>query len=298
MKNIAFSLLALGLAGLSMTAARAQVSSQDTAGCRDNPLFNRMPNFHNVDCSTASFDKRKFPVGPPLEDQRPKQVEVEGALTFMRFHLNEGSVPPGGLQVMRNFENFARNAGGMVLGTYPDWCTAKVDYDLRLGNNCASWGVSMRFISAGKEIWAYMQMIGDSSYGIQIVERRSMNQDVVGRGDLISHSVVIYEIFFDIGRSNLTSQSHAVLKEIAENMKHDISLKLSVRGGTDNVGKWAANMKLSRARAAAVVTALTGRYGIAADRLSSYFVGPYSPSASKETKEERAKNRMVQLVLE
>lgn len=57
-------------------------------------------------------------------------------------------------------------------------------------------------------------------------------------------------------------------------------------------------MKLSRARVAAVVMALTGKYGIAADRLSSYFVGPHSPIASKETKEERAQNRKVQLVLE
>ena len=55
-------------------------------------------------------------------------------------------------------------------------------------------------------------------------------------------------------------------------------------------------MKLSQARAAAVVAALTGQHGVAANRLGAYGVGPYTPVASNKTEEGRAKNRRVELV--
>jgi outer membrane protein OmpA-like peptidoglycan-associated protein len=62
------------------------------------------------------------------------------------------------------------------------------------------------------------------------------------------------------------------------------------------VGDAATNMKLSQARAQAVVSALTSKYGIAAARLIPFGNGPYSPVASNKNDEGRAKNRRVELV--
>ncbi len=79
-------------------------------------------------------------------------------------------------------------------------------------------------------------------------------------------------------------------------MSQNPTLKLHVVGHTDNAGDLAMNMKLSQARAAAVVAALTTKYGVPANRLNPYGMGPYAPVASNKTDEGKAKNRRVELV--
>jgi outer membrane protein OmpA-like peptidoglycan-associated protein len=160
----------------------------------------------------------------------------------------------------------------------------------------------MKFISSGKEVWAYMQMTGDNSYGIQIIERQKMKQDIVinaaelQQGLSATGHIAVYDILFDTGKSDIKPPSDAALKEIAKMMSQNPSLKLRVVGHTDNVGDLAVNMKLSQARAAAVVAALTSKYGVAANRLDAFGAGPYAPVASNKTDEGKAKNRRVELV--
>jgi outer membrane protein OmpA-like peptidoglycan-associated protein len=291
------------IAGLTIAVAFSQSQPQDQPGCKDYPLFNRMPNYHIIDCQSVEFDARKFPVGPPIgDDQKPKHVEVEGARTLLLYELNEGAKEVSGLQVMRNFENAVKTAGGTVQGTYPEWCKAMVEYDPRLGNGCTNWGVSMKFVSPGKEIFAYMQVTGDQSYGIQIVERQTMKQDIavnaveLQQGLAATGHVAVYDILFDTGKSDIKPPSEAALKEIAKLMAQNPALKLHVVGHTDNVGDLASNMKLSQARAASVVNALTTQLGVTAGRLSAFGAGPYAPVASNKTEEGKAKNRRVELV--
>ena len=160
----------------------------------------------------------------------------------------------------------------------------------------------MKFLTPTKEVWAYMQMIEDESYGIQIIERETMKQDIVinaaalQEGLAATGHIAVYDILFDTGKSDIKPESEATLKEIAALMSENPSLKLHVVGHTDNVGGLAANMKLSQARAAAVVAALTSKHGVAASRLDAFGAGPYAPVASNRTDEGRAKNRRVELV--
>ncbi len=293
-------LVALSCLMLSVAGARAQ--EQDAEGCKDYPLFSRMPNFYIYECASVEFDARKFPVGPPVVELKPKQVEVEGALIFLKYELKTGSKPVSGLQVMRNFENAAKKAGGSIEGRYPEWCKATGEFDSRLGNECTNWGLTMKFISSGKEVWTYLQMTGESSYGMQIIERQEMKQDIVisatdlQNGLTATGHIAVYDILFDTGKSEIKPESDAALKEIAKLMTQNASLKLHVVGHTDNVGDLAMNMKLSQARAAAVVAALSGKHGVAAARLSAFGAGPYSPVASNKTDEGKAKNRRVELV--
>jgi OOP family OmpA-OmpF porin len=67
-------------------------------------------------------------------------------------------------------------------------------------------------------------------------------------------------------------------------------------GHTDNQGKPEYNLDLSRRRAASIVAELTGKYGIAANRMDAFGCGLYSPVASNEAEAGRAKNRRVELV--
>ncbi len=292
----------MALMMLTFSAASALPQEKDAEGCKDYPLFNRMPNFHIIECSTVEFDARKFPYGLPDGDLKLKFVEVEGALTFLKYELNEGAKPVSGLQIMRNFENAAKKAGGTVQGMYPEWCKANVEYDPRLGNGCTNWSVSMKFVSSDKEIYAYMQVVGEGSYGLQIIEKQAMKQDIaVNAADLqqglnATGHIAVYDILFDTGKFEIKPESEAALKEIAKLMSQNTSIKLHVVGHTDNVGDLAANMKLSQARAGAVVAALTGKHGVAANRLSAFGAGPHAPVASNKTDEGKARNRRVELV--
>jgi OmpA-OmpF porin, OOP family len=71
---------------------------------------------------------------------------------------------------------------------------------------------------------------------------------------------------------------------------------VNVVGHTDNVGAIDSNMKLSQARATAVVQVLVDKYGIEANRLKAYGVGPHAPVASNDKEEGKARNRRVELV--
>ncbi len=73
-------------------------------------------------------------------------------------------------------------------------------------------------------------------------------------------------------------------------------LKIHVVGHTDNQGTPDFNLDLSRRRAATVVRELTGKYGIAANRMDAFGCGQYAPAASNDSEQGRAKNRRVELV--
>jgi outer membrane protein OmpA-like peptidoglycan-associated protein len=106
--------------------------------------------------------------------------------------------------------------------------------------------------------------------------------------------VTIY-INFDFDKAIIKPESKPIINEVIRMMKQSPDLKLSIDGYTDNVGTHEYNIKLSQARAAAVVEALT-KAGIAADRLSSAGYGDSNPIADNDKPEGRAKNRRVELV--
>lgn len=84
--------------------------------------------------------------------------------------------------------------------------------------------------------------------------------------------------------------SQEQLNNIYEVLKAFPKVKIKIGGYTDNVGKEAANMKLSQARAETVKVALV-KMGIAKNRLEAEGYGSQHPVASNDTEEGRAENR-------
>lgn len=111
-----------------------------------------------------------------------------------------------------------------------------------------------------------------------------------------SGHVALYGIYFDFNKADVKPESDSTLEEMAKLMKQAPGRKLLVVGHTDNVGTFAFNMDLSQRRAAAVVAALTTRFGIAKDRLTAVGVSFASPVAPNTDENGRAKNRRVELV--
>lgn len=106
----------------------------------------------------------------------------------------------------------------------------------------------------------------------------------------------IYDIYFDYNAATITPQSERALHDIGDILRRHADWKMDITGHTDSVGgSGAGNATLSAARATAVRGALSGRYGIAAARLTSHGAGGGQPIATNATLDGRAKNRRVEI---
>jgi outer membrane protein OmpA-like peptidoglycan-associated protein len=95
-------------------------------------------------------------------------------------------------------------------------------------------------------------------------------------------------LMFSINQYSLTEQSRTNLRELAESLKTHPDTNILIEGHTDNTGKEACNMKLSRRRAESVKNYLTS-LGVDNSRLELAAFGEELPIASNDTEEGRLK---------
>ncbi len=132
-------------------------------------------------------------------------------------------------------------------------------------------------------------------YRIKVTKITYESQPEMEQQLAAKEEVTVYGIYFDFASDTLRPESTPVLEEIAAILHKNADWKLSVTGHTDNVGGNAANLELSRRRAAAVKVALIERYHIDGSRLVTDGAGAGAPQATNETPEGRARNRRVVL---
>ena len=264
-------------AALICAVAPAPAQEPDAEGCKDHALFTRFPGFWIQRCTVNDFGSHTFLVGK-------KEVVVEGRYTEIMYFKQEGAATPSTLQVHRNFENAIKKIGGALVGRSEDG-----DTYYKIARN-------------GAEVWVNVSMNIREQYMLRVIEKGAMKQEVeadaaaLGAGLKAEGKIAVYGILFDTGKAEIKPASEPALAEIAKLLKAQPTLKLHVVGHTDNMAGLDLNLKLSRARAEAVVQALTAKYGIAAGRLVPHGVGPVAPVASNEAEAGRAKNRRVELV--
>lgn len=269
--------LALLLVAPASPLVAAPQAAADAAGCKDHPLFTRMPGMRIVSCKAVEFDRAVFKTGKATE------AAVEGRRFDVRYQANAGQQAPSPLAIIRNHQQAAAKIGGAVQHEDQRYTILKVSRD-------------------GQEVWAQVDTAWGRGYVLTIVEKQAMVQEVVASAELFQSGlkatghVEVPGIYFDTGKSELKAESDAALAEIAKLLKADPALKVFVVGHTDNVSSLELNTKLSQARADAVVQALTARHGIAAARLVGRGVGPLAPVASNDAEPGRARNRRVELV--
>ena len=103
-------------------------------------------------------------------------------------------------------------------------------------------------------------------------------------------------LFFDTGKATLKKGAQATLTRIADQLKTDDKVKVTIEGHTDSVGTAEKNQQLSEKRAQAVRDYLVGT-GLAADRLIAVGRGEEQPIATNKTAAGRQQNRRVELVI-
>lgn len=102
-------------------------------------------------------------------------------------------------------------------------------------------------------------------------------------------------IKFDVNKASIKPESMGTINYLVKMMQEHPELKFSVEGHTDSDGDAAANLKLSEARAKAVMDKLI-ELGISKDRLTSKGLGETKPMVTNDTSENKAQNRRVEFV--
>jgi outer membrane protein OmpA-like peptidoglycan-associated protein len=110
----------------------------------------------------------------------------------------------------------------------------------------------------------------------------------------IGSKIALRNIFFDVGKATLRSESNAELDRLVKLMKDVPKLKIEISGHTDNTGSAALNDKLSQERAEAVMNYLKSK-GITADRMTAVGYGSNRPIASNNNAEGRQENRRTEM---
>jgi outer membrane protein OmpA-like peptidoglycan-associated protein len=106
--------------------------------------------------------------------------------------------------------------------------------------------------------------------------------------------VILQQVTFATGRDEISSDSFALLAQVAQVMKeHPEIARLAVDGHTDNDGSVKRNTALSQQRALAVVRWLN-EHGVDARRTEARGFGPRQPLGDNGTDEGRARNRRVE----
>jgi len=263
----------LMMLGVTVTA---QAQEADIKGSQDHPLLTRMQGMHIVHYKVAEFDRVLFKTAPRTTEP------VEGKRYEIRYAAKTGVVPPTPVAIIRNHQQAIAKIGGTTVYEDVRHTTLKVAKD-------------------GKTIWVQVDTAWGRGYYLTIVEVGAMAQEVTANAEFFKAGlnstghVEVPGIFFDTGKSILKPESDAAIAEVAKLLQADATLKVFVVGHTDNVAALDLNMKLSQARADAVVQALVGK-GIPAARLTGRGVGPLCPVASNDAEAGRAKNRRVELV--
>jgi outer membrane protein OmpA-like peptidoglycan-associated protein len=255
------------------------VFAQDVEGSKDHPLFTRLPNYY-ID----NYEENEFGSYDGFVDKSGSYKTVEGRKFYINYYFEEGTQYLSEAQIIGNYRDAFKKVGGTV--QYED-----------------SYNLHMILDKGGKVTWVHVSpWNGGQGIGLYIVEEKTMEQyvvadaDALGREINLTGKVAVYGIHFDTGKSVVKPESKPALREIAKLLRDNTDLDIYVVGHTDSVGSFDSNMKLSVARAEAVVDVLEKEYGISRSRLKAHGVGPLVPASTNQSDDGRALNRRVELV--
>ncbi|MCF0058216.1 OmpA family protein [Dyadobacter sp. CY356] len=103
-------------------------------------------------------------------------------------------------------------------------------------------------------------------------------------------------ILFDVNSANIKPESYGVLKDIANVLSENATVKVKVIGHTDSDGDDAGNLALSKKRSEAVKEALSKDFAIDKSRLETDGKGETAPVSPNTSAEGKANNRRVEFI--
>ncbi|MDD2904222.1 MAG: OmpA family protein [Syntrophales bacterium] len=269
----------------------------------DFPYLSQLANYNLKVSNDREFDEFSFFDGKQM-------VTIQGRKYTKNYFLNPGALSASPLQITKNYANAVKAQGGEVL--YEGKANAA-----GMKNKSGDRLASLKMVKEGKEIW--IEIISydrGHRYQLNAIEKGEMKQEVSvttpqpeapkpeakpepPKEDLAreikSKGFATIYVNFDVDKATIKPESQPTIDHVAQMLKDNPDLNLTIAGHTDGSGTMAHNKTLSENRAQAVLQALVGR-GIATDRLASVGFGQEKPIADNATEAGKAKNRRVELI--
>ena len=128
---------------------------------------------------------------------------------------------------------------------------------------------------------------------------RAQEAGKLAQGKFLYEVVLTDEsVHFGFDHSELSEEAKKALDQVADKLKQDNkNVYVEIQGFTDSTGPEAYNFKLGEERAEAVLRYLSMHDGVPLHRMNAISYGPEKPVADNKTREGRAKNRRVALVV-
>ncbi len=320
---LAFNLVA------AASGAMAQGMPADAPNARDHALLSRYAGSWLVAQDVKEFDSASLPAGST------DVVALEGRVTRLFYLAPAGKSV---LEVQRNYEQALERAGASRRDSCAESCGNRIFKPLREQPanpqlpkaSLEGWSpitLLQQWQETGSERYWYGTLTASGTTlhvavlsakpgtialankfvatVVEIVEPKAMDGGKVtvdaaalAKGLQAEGKVALYGLFFDTGKSIIKPESKSQLDEMARVLQSNAAAKVFIVGHTDNQGALDANLALSKARAQAVVDALTNGYKIDGKRLSASGVANFAPLASNANENGRARNRRVEMVLQ
>lgn len=143
------------------------------------------------------------------------------------------------------------------------------------------------------------QQIGETSRTAQEALQRAQEAGKLAEGKLLYETVLTDEkVKFGFDTSELSPEAESALDEFAGQLKQENkNIYLEIQGHTDSVGSERYNEELGLLRAEAVRRYLNQKHGIPLHRVNVISYGETAAVADNSTREGRAQNRRVALVV-
>jgi OmpA-OmpF porin, OOP family len=271
----------VGFLLVSLLSSGIALADSDARGCKDHPLFTRMNGFSIFECK-KTYDRLIIKA-----DNNPKSarnLQPEGDLTSLKYSFKKSADMPSApseLQIIRNYQNAARQKGGEVIVDRPGY-------------------TALKFNRGNGTVYAVVRTGSPAGYRLylDVLEEKAMTQEVTANlmwDTLQKDGFIALQINFDTNKAVIKPDSMPLIKQIVDLMKSQPALRISIEGHTDNQGNTAANKTLSLNRAKAVAAKVAAE-GIKANRMATVGWGQEKPVADNRTEDGRAKNRRVELV--
>ena len=194
LRNMIVVLLFVLFAGSPMLAQ----DETDVKGSLDHPLFTRMPGYYISNYEVKEFDKV---TSAYLSGQ---DENWEGKVTVLGYTIKTGAKQASMVQIARNYENAVKKIGGKILVSEGRVIEGKIEKN-------------------GAVTYVHAEAFNDGrDYGVTVVEKGTMKQDVVADAAALSASIAatgkaaVYGIYFDTGKSVVKPESNPSLEEITK----------------------------------------------------------------------------------
>ena len=309
MKSVIKIVLTKGVAVLALLVITSTTLAKDVA---DHPILSRFPGSTVESHSHEEFGSQELLIHDPGKTGAYKMAAIEGKVSRFYYLYEKQS---SSLAIVNNAEESLKKGGfTVVLSLAGDSLFEQLDEVRRTridGRNVVLM-YDPRYLymkretaSGTQHVALYVSNYSSTKFHVfyLIIEQQPqtfiplhVTKSELTKSLQEKGKIAVYGIYFDTGKSDVKKESAESLKNISDFLNDQKNVKIRVVGHTDSVGTLESNIKLSEARAKAVVAELIQNYRIHSDRLTAHGVGPLAPIETNSTENGKARNRRVELV--